>query len=61
MIHLMSLYMLTKLLTFEIKFGVSLCLIIKLKNIYLKIFLQIFNKNVNFIKNIIISCIQRLN
>jgi len=51
MIHLMSLYMMTKLLTFEIKFGVELFLIIKLKNkTYLKIFIQIFNKNVNFIK-----------
>jgi len=31
MIHLMSLYMMAKLLIVEIKFGVKLCLIIKLK------------------------------
>jgi len=59
MIHLMPLYMMTKLLIFEIKFGVELFLIIKLKKSFLKIFLQIFNKNVNFIKNIIIRFIKK--
>jgi len=61
MIYLIPLYMMTKLLNFEIKFGGLTLFNNKTKKNYLKIFQQIFNKNVNFIKNIIISYIQRLN